>query len=1527
MKWKQFASAALAASLLLGSPTTRVFAGETEHLSAYADAQEHWGASFIGKWSSNGTLNGYEDGTFRPDNTITRAEFVTVLNRVFGLRSTNPAPFRDVASGVWYATEVASAYEAGIIDGYPDLTFKPDAPISREDAALILASLFRTTAASGTGSNTLKSFADSSSISPYAVEAVTALIDTSILNGYQDSTLRPKGLLTRAETIGMIDRLAGELFSKPGKYSEKDELAHAVISVSDVTLSHSRIRGNLYLAPGIGEGDVTLDGITVDGRTYINGGGSNSIHVHSSQLKNVTAGKKNGNVRVVVYGGSSVEEMKLYSGVVLDVSKGASIRELSVYDEGIVVNGVQLKKGTVFTVSEEGAVREKEASNPTTGGSGTTSGSSPNPVPSTGPVARMLEVTAAYGSINGTTALTAVPAEGRHLAVQISHEPVAAPKYGDRVPSLLTVTHPYVSGSDLSGVDPTVNKYAAVYEVDSGNKITGFRQLVLTEGVIKADEWKMVWSDEFDQEAIDTSKWNFVTGGGGYGNEELQNYTSRTENARIENGALALEARKEVYGGNTYTSSKLTTSGKGDWTYGKFEIKAKLPSGKGIWPAIWMMPSDEGMYGAWPASGEMDIMELLGHEPGKIYGTLHYGLPKGQSQASYTLPDNGSFADDYHVFTMEWEPGEIRHYVDGILYSKMNDWYTKNQNEAAEYTYPAPFDRDFYLQLNLAVGGTWPGNPEDSTLFPQQMLVDYVRVYERDGAYREAVKRQAAEQQVREPDSNGNYIQNGGFQEGTSHWVLQPFAPPADLFGGEAALSIEGASEAKVAITREGEQTYAVQLVQAGVPLIKGAGYELSFDARSEGNRSMVAAITGPTRDYVRYMQDQTVALTNQTQTFKYAFTMESDTDAQARLEWNMGKAGTLPVYISNVKLVKTSDPDPNPLKLALPDGNALYNGTFDQGEGRFAYWQLHRTTEDAAAYSITNDRVNGKIIRELRVDISDQAKEAGTVKLVQDQLQLEAGKTYGLIFDARTDSPRSLEWKLDVGNPAALTLINGQSAELGTEMKTYSFDFSLTEGAVLTPGTLEFMLHGDPGTIYMDNVRLVKRGVPTTIEGYTYIPADQFWGARGVQVGGSVIGYLDEGDSFEYKLNVSRPGTYIPTVKVASDIENSYLRARLIDANGIKLWEENVAVGKTGGWNTNKLLTLEPIMIAEGTYYLQFGGDKYNTAAVELSPLLITNGSFEEQLNGWEFFKADWLPEVSPSYVKADNGMAEVWVSSTGTEEWNLQLKQLNQLFEKGKAYMVSFEAYSSVPRDMKAVVQHNGGDYKTHYEKTWSLTTERQTFADRFVMANETDANSLFQFVLGKVDNTSVSHTVYLDKVRLYEIQPEGDIGGGAGPEQPENVNLLPNADFAAGSQGWNFYSSDNGQLAIAGSDGKLRIDVGTSGTNPWDRQVYMEGITYKQGYQYTLSFKARSSKLPRSLNVSLGWLSETYAWTGYHSEIVQLSETEELYTIHFTVDSATNSNARVSFELGNITGGNTGDLSVWIDDISLVNNGPIQ
>jgi beta-glucanase (GH16 family) len=238
--------------------------------------------------------------------------------------------------------------------------------------------------------------------------------------------------------------------------------------------------------------------------------------------------------------------------------------------------------------------------------------------------------------------------------------------------------------------------------------------------------WQLVWADEFSQldgSSPDASKWAYDTGATGWGNAELQHYTTRTNNVRIEDGKLVIEALRESYLGANYTSARMKTFGKVSWLYGRMEARIKIPRTAGIWPAFWMLGTNIASAG-WPECGEIDIMENIGREPKWIHGTIHGPGYSGRKAigAKYALPGNEDFADNYHVYAVEWTTNALKWFVDGVQFHVA----TASQLPAgAHWVYTRPQ----FLILNVAVGGNWPGNPDETTVFPQQMFVDYVRVY------------------------------------------------------------------------------------------------------------------------------------------------------------------------------------------------------------------------------------------------------------------------------------------------------------------------------------------------------------------------------------------------------------------------------------------------------------------------------------------------------------------------------------------------------------------------------------------------------------------------------------------------------------------------------------------------------------------------------------------------------------------------------------------------------------------------------
>lgn len=242
---------------------------------------------------------------------------------------------------------------------------------------------------------------------------------------------------------------------------------------------------------------------------------------------------------------------------------------------------------------------------------------------------------------------------------------------------------------------------------------------------------RLVFEDDFDGTELDRSCWNVELHPPGWVNEELQAYVDNGETVRVEEGKLLLRAVKKVDGDGrvSYTSGRVSTRWKRDFTYGIFEARLKVPQGKGFLPAFWLMTTDEERYGQWPVCGEIDIMEVLGNRTKKNHGTLHYGLPHEQVQGTVTL-EEGDFFQEFHDFAVKWEPGLIRWYLDGVEYFCAGDWFSTG-SDGVKKPFPAPFDHDMYLILNLAVGGSWVGNPDGTTDFQNAVFaVDRVRVFQ-----------------------------------------------------------------------------------------------------------------------------------------------------------------------------------------------------------------------------------------------------------------------------------------------------------------------------------------------------------------------------------------------------------------------------------------------------------------------------------------------------------------------------------------------------------------------------------------------------------------------------------------------------------------------------------------------------------------------------------------------------------------------------------------------------------------------------
>ena len=278
----------------------------------------------------------------------------------------------------------------------------------------------------------------------------------------------------------------------------------------------------------------------------------------------------------------------------------------------------------------------------------------------------------------------------------------------------------------------------------------------------ESGRWALVWNDEFEGDGVDPARWDFDLGNGffdyrshswvpGWGNEELQYYTREPANVHVSDSVLHIRALRESLHGCGYTSARLKTRRR-DGTplftkqYGRFEVRARVPHGKGLWPALWMLPHEDA-YGPWAASGEIDIMEIVGERPHEYLGTIHFGcsFPERELVTHVHSLAGGSTVGEFHVYAVEWEPGEIRWEVDGRTWARQRFWWSSSRlrdgrgvrpRQARDLNpWPAPFDKPFYMVMNVAVGGNFPGVPDAATRFPAELLVDYVRVYDKVGGY------------------------------------------------------------------------------------------------------------------------------------------------------------------------------------------------------------------------------------------------------------------------------------------------------------------------------------------------------------------------------------------------------------------------------------------------------------------------------------------------------------------------------------------------------------------------------------------------------------------------------------------------------------------------------------------------------------------------------------------------------------------------------------------------------------------------
>ncbi|RBP06148.1 carbohydrate binding domain-containing protein [Rossellomorea aquimaris] len=819
-----------------------------------------------------------------------------------------------------------------------------------------------------------------------------------------------------------------------GKAEQKEKPFH----LKDSTLIDKTIEGDLVITPDAGK-DITLENVTVHGKTLIKGKAPDTLQLSDSELHNLSVQGPGHPTKITVSGESIVEETVLDGNVLLEEREitSAGFQDVTVSASTVKTKKANLK-GEFETITTTG--KKGEAQVELDG------------------VADRLEMNALSTVNLATDALV------KELTVSASGQ-----------------------GSVIAGegnVEKATLNGTITYKGEETSDASSF-----------ASPWSLVWNDEFNQAEIDRGKWTFDIGNGytdangqfipGWGNNEKQYYTDRPENARTEDGKLLITAKKEEYEGFAYTSSRLKTKGLFSKAFGKFEMKASLPVGKGYWPAFWMLPEDD-KYGGWAASGEIDILEAQGSNPHEAIGTIHYGesWPNNKYTGAHYAFEDGSTIADEHVYSVEWEPGEIRWYVDGKLRQTQNNWYSKGTGNAANFTYPAPFDQPFHMLLNVAIGGNFDGEPTEDTMFPQSMDVDYVRVYDLTGRPYKTPELPVFEQQplpeeAKQPLEDGNLIYNNGFDQewedvegiagvpNTDHWYFLTVPE----FGGKANVSLDqldSVNYAKVDIQEPGNQPYSVQLIQ-DASIGKGRYYRVSFDAKSSEARPINVKVSGGAeRGYATYSSNESFELTDQVQTYETVFQMTEETDLAARLEFNLGLS-TLPVWIGNVRVeeIPPVKVDPDASKPALPDGNLVYNGTFDQGfPDRLLYWNLV-DSENAEFIGVDPEE---------RVFSAKPLNETDGVQLVQKGVQLQAGSEYELTLDGVAESARDIQ--IELRSKDGEVSYATETIPLSGDWESHGMTFSMPD---VTDLEAQLIIHlgGSTHEVKLDNMKLLKKAGP----------------------------------------------------------------------------------------------------------------------------------------------------------------------------------------------------------------------------------------------------------------------------------------------------------------------------------------------------------------------------------------------------------------------------------------------------------------
>lgn len=1059
--------------------------------------------------------------------------------------------------------------------------------------------------------------------------------------------------------------------------------------------------------------------------------------------------------------------------------------------------------------------------------------------------------------------------------------------------------------------------------------------------------YKLVWEDDFDGDSLNTENWNYEYHDPGWVNAELQAYVDSPENIYVKDGYLTIQAIKHGEGDQaTYTSGRINTQNKQDYQYGRFEVRAKVPSGKGFLPAFWMMPTDESYYGQWPKCGEIDVMEVHGSALNTSYSTLHFGEPHTQKQGTYTLPKGAkNFGEDFHVYACEWDPDEFRFYVDGQMFYKVNDWFTKREG-FGEVAYPAPYDQPFYMILNLAVGGSWVGYPDEDTLFEDnaQLVVDYVKVYQKD-EYDYDIDKPETEVELRDPDSTGNYIINGDFakvedlKKGDKNWQLLLTE------GGDATAAISG-KELHITTKEAGSVNYSVQVVQANLPIEQGSRYKLSYEAYADENRTMITGLTAPDRGYIRYLTDTTVNLTQEKQKFEHTFEMTSNSDANGRVEFNLGNQGsTTEVHITNVRLEKDGDAEEE-AKSVLPDGNYVYNGQFNEGNAagklRLAYWDWDALS--GTSVSVTNDAK-----RELKVVVPDTAAKLEDVVVSQDPIAIKGGKQYVLSFTARADGDKTIQ-----------TTVAGETfaSSLTKESTEYRYEIDATEKTDLNGTALQFLL-GTPGTIWIDDVSIRENGMIVNGDFSNGLVGFELFVDASASASAMVdelnedkavcIDINDTGDQ-DWKIQLKQNNVKLEEGKwynisfdAKSTMDRAIMYALQRDGTSDDVWTPYSGTQKINLTSKyqNFSTTFKMASATDPATILSISMGAVNgtvikekhTVTIDNIKLVETEPQEEEEptpgtnmIKNGDFSEGDanWENSAGTRAAVTFDGKAVYDIKDVGANDYDVQLKQTGLKLEQGASYNVKFKISSTAARTVKYGFLDPTNGYKWYGGEDLSLEAGVTKEVNHDFTVDDpacvTSSTIEFYISMGKIEgvDTPISK-IEIDDIELYKTgEGSGDQPGGDDPAEGEEI--ITDGNFSEGDKYWDAAITSPAEATATFTDNKATFNIANAGGENWHIQLKQSGLTVESGEKYRIRFTVKSSAA-RSVEYSLMSRPGADDQAYYGGTTVDLEANQEQSVDKtITASGATREDAQFIISLGKV-GGDTPGSIVEISEVSVM------